>query len=221
MEARKIQLPPELERITVKSKPAFEFTKRFIDVVGVLVALLFFLPLFIIIAILIKLDDPSGKVFFSQTRVGKDQKKFSMYKFRTMYPNAEQRLEELLKFNEVEGAMFKMKEDPRITKIGKYLRQYSLDELPQLFNVLFGTMSLVGPRPPLIREVVEYTPYDKQRLLVKPGITGLWQVSGRNSLSFQQMVELDLKYIQTNSILNDIKILLRTIVVIVRGSDAY
>lgn len=214
----------EEEKITATYTPFTPFysiIKRLIDIMGALFFLIFFLPLFIIIAVLIKWDDPSGSIFFAQDRVGKNQEKIKMYKFRTMYTNSESQLQELLKLNEVKGAMFKMKDDPRITKVGRHLRKYSLDELPQMFNVLIGNMSLVGPRPPLPREVLLYTSYDKQRLLVKPGITGLWQISGRNALSFQEMVELDLQYIRTLSVWNDIKILLKTVIVVIKSKDAY
>jgi lipopolysaccharide/colanic/teichoic acid biosynthesis glycosyltransferase len=144
-----------------------------------------------------------------------------MYKFRSMVSNAEEKLKELLVHNEIEGAMFKMKNDPRITKIGKFIRKTSIDELPQLINVLRGEMSLVGPRPPLVREVAEYTDYDKLRLTVKPGCTGLWQVSGRNELSFKEMVELDLKYIQNRSIGFDLKIIFKTFKVLLGAKDAF
>ncbi len=138
-----------------------------------------------------------------------------------MVSNAEEKLKDLLAKNEIEGAMFKMKNDPRITKIGKFIRKTSIDELPQLINVLRGDMSLVGPRPPLTREVAEYTDYDKLRLTVKPGCTGLWQVSGRNELSFKEMVELDLKYIQNRSIGADLKIIFKTFKVLLGAKDAF
>ena len=138
-----------------------------------------------------------------------------------MCVDAEEKLEFLLQHNEVQGAMFKMKEDPRVTKIGKFIRRTSIDELPQLFNVLKGEMSLVGPRPPLQREVDEYSMYDTQRLLVKPGCTGLWQTSGRNEVGFQEMVRLDLYYIKNSSLLYDLKIILKTIVIMIKPNSAY
>lgn len=138
-----------------------------------------------------------------------------------MVSNAEEKLQELLQYNEVSGAMFKMKDDPRITKIGKFIRKTSIDELPQLFNVLKGDMSLVGPRPPLPREVEEYSDYDKQRLLVTPGCTGLWQVSGRSNIGFKEMVDLDLMYIRKRSLLFDIKIILKTVLVLFGSKDAF
>ncbi|WP_040952935.1 sugar transferase [Gorillibacterium massiliense] len=199
----------------------YSFSKRVLDIISAFFGLIALVPLFLVLAILIKREDPKGKVFFKQIRVGKDGRTFYMYKFRSMVSNAEELLADLTDQNEVEGAMFKMKNDPRITKIGKFIRKTSIDELPQLWNVLKGEMSLVGPRPPLDREVAEYTSYDKLRLLVTPGCTGLWQVSGRNSLSFQQMVELDLKYIQERSLFLDLKLLIKTVWIVVSPNSAY
>ncbi|HZG84923.1 sugar transferase [Paenibacillus sp.] len=195
--------------------------KRMQDIVASLVGLLFLLPLFIVLAILIKLEDPKGPVLFRQTRVGKGGREFQMYKFRSMVSNAEQMLEQLLDKNEVSGLMFKMKDDPRVTKIGKLIRKTSLDELPQLINVLKGEMSLVGPRPPLPREVAVYNAYHLQRLTVTPGCTGLWQVSGRNSVGFDEMVELDLQYIRERNLFYDIKIILKTVLLLIRPNSAY
>lgn len=206
---------------TVERKYFYRFIKRTIDIVGSLVGLLLLSPLFLIVAFLMKKEEPRGPIFFSQTRVGKNKKNFKMFKFRSMCVDAEEKLAELLKHNEVEGAMFKMKEDPRVTKVGKFIRKTSVDELPQLWNVLKGEMSLVGPRPPLLREVEEYTDYDKQRLLVKPGCTGLWQVSGRNEVGFDEMVELDISYIQNLSIINDMKIIYKTIGIMLKPNGAY
>lgn len=197
------------------------FVKRVMDVVLSSIGLILLLPLFILISIWIKLDDWKGPVFFKQVRIGKNGKKFVMYKFRSMVNNAEEMLTDLLSQNEVSGAMFKMKDDPRVTWVGKFIRKTSIDELPQLWNVLKGEMSLVGPRPPLPREVEEYTTYDKQRLLVTPGCTGLWQVSGRSNVGFKEMVELDLKYIRERSILFDIKIILKTIFVLFGSKHAF
>jgi lipopolysaccharide/colanic/teichoic acid biosynthesis glycosyltransferase len=195
--------------------------KRAIDITGAVLGLIFFAPLFLVIAILIKLEDPRGSIFFYQTRIGKNENPFKMYKFRSMVSNAEQMLKELLNKNDIQGAMFKMKNDPRITKIGRFIRKTSIDELPQLINVLKGEMSLVGPRPSVPREVAEYSDCDKQRLTVTPGCTGLWQVSGRNHLSFKQMVELDLKYIEKRSIAGDLKIIFKTFKVLLGAKDAF
>ncbi|WP_081671618.1 sugar transferase [Paenibacillus antibioticophila] len=195
--------------------------KRTIDILGSLAGLILLSPLFAIMAILIKWEDPSGPVFFYQTRVGKNERLFRMYKLRSMYTDAEERLKDLLDKNEISGAMFKMRNDPRVTKVGKFIRKTSIDELPQLINVLRGEMSLVGPRPPLTREVAEYTNYDKKRLAVTPGCTGLWQVSGRNNLSFKEMVDLDITYIEKRCIVLDMKIILRTVRAMFGAKDAF
>ncbi|MFB8550727.1 sugar transferase [Enterococcus casseliflavus] len=205
----------------VESKYLYFFIKRIIDIIGSIVGMMLLSPLFLVIAYKIKKEEPEGPVFFSQERVGKNGKLFKMYKFRSMCVDAEEKLEMLLQHNEVEGAMFKMKDDPRITKIGKFIRKTSIDELPQLLNVLKGEMSLVGPRPPLPREVLDYTDYDRQRLLIKPGCTGYWQVSGRNHVGFNEMVYLDLKYIKTCSFLTDLSIIVKTINVIFKPNGAF
>ncbi|GEQ62377.1 sugar transferase [Vagococcus lutrae] len=211
----------EMSKQNIKPTRNYYLVKRTIDIVGSLTGLIILSPLYGGIALAIKMEDPKGPVFFSQKRVGKNHKEFDMYKFRSMCVNAEEKLEELLAYNEVQGAMFKMKEDPRVTKVGKFIRKTSLDELPQLWNVLKGDMSLVGPRPPLKREVKKYTSYDKQRLSVTPGCTGLWQVSGRNDVGFNEMVELDLEYIKNQSVKNDLKILLKTVKVVLFPNSAY
>ncbi|WP_339239772.1 sugar transferase [Geobacillus sp. FSL W8-0466] len=208
-------------RVAVNDKKGYLIAKRIMDICGALIGLICLSWLFLIVALLIKLEDPKGPVFFKQVRVGKDGKEFYMYKFRSMVTNAEELLESLLHLNEVSGAMFKMKDDPRVTKVGKFIRKTSIDELPQLWNVLKGDMSLVGPRPPLPREVAQYTEYDKQRLLVTPGCTGLWQISGRSNVGFKEMVELDLQYIRNRSILLDIKIIFKTVLVLFGSKDAY
>ncbi|MBJ6359784.1 sugar transferase [Paenibacillus sp. GCM10012307] len=211
----------EFRQSRIRQRGLYMLCKRALDVTASGVGLVLLSPLLLIVAICIKLEDPKGKVLFSQIRVGKQGQTFRMYKFRSMVHDAEAQLEKLLKHNEVEGAMFKMKDDPRITRIGRFIRKTSIDELPQLLNVLRGEMSLVGPRPPLPREVEAYTNYDRQRLAVTPGCTGLWQVSGRNELSFAQMVELDLKYIRNRSMLLDLKILVLTVKVILFPNSAY
>lgn len=205
----------------VDSKVVYHFIKRVIDILGSFFGLLIFSPLFLVVGYKIKREDNAGPIFFSQVRVGKNGKLFKMYKFRSMCVDAEDKLALLLDKNEVDGAMFKIKDDPRVTRIGKFIRKTSIDELPQLWNVFKGEMSLVGPRPPLVREVHEYTEYDKQRLYVKPGCTGLWQVSGRNNVGFDKMVELDLKYIESQSMLFDLKVIFKTILVILRPNGAY
>ncbi|MGG0415406.1 sugar transferase [Priestia aryabhattai] len=208
-------------KVNPNNQRGYLFIKRCIDVVGAVAGLLMLLIVFIIVSLLIKLEDPKGSIFFSQKRVGKNGKEFNMYKFRSMVSDAEAKLAELLEQNETTGAMFKMKNDPRVTKIGKFIRKTSIDELPQLINVLKGDMSLVGPRPPIVREVNEYTGYQMQRLLVTPGCTGLWQVSGRSNIGFEEMVELDLTYITTRSLMADIKIIFRTIFMLFGSKNAF
>lgn len=205
----------------MKNGKLYLFTKRIIDLVGALIGILVFSPVFLVVAISIKFEDFGTNVIYSQKRIGLNGKKFKMYKFRSMVVNAEEKLDELLEHNEIEGAMFKMKEDPRITKVGKFIRRTSLDELPQLINVVRGEMSLVGPRPPLSREVEQYTPNELQRLKIVPGCTGLWQVSGRSSLDFCEMIELDLEYAENRSLLFDIKIILKTIPVMLSAKNSY
>ncbi|MUT68044.1 sugar transferase [Paenibacillus sp. NEAU-GSW1] len=195
--------------------------KRAFDLVGASLGLLLLTPLLLVVVILIKVEDPRGKILFRQVRVGRNGTPFHMYKFRSMVSDAEQLLEGLKAQNEVEGAMFKIKNDPRITKVGKFIRKTSIDELPQLWNVVVGNMSLVGPRPALPSEVSEYSSYDKLRLRVMPGCTGLWQVNGRSSLSFKQMVDLDLAYIERRSLLFDLKLVLVTVLIMFRTKDAY
>lgn len=210
-----------INMVKLRQKYWFFVVKRLGDIICSSIGLVILSPLFLVIAILMKLEEPKGPIFFSQTRIGLNEKPFKMYKIRSMVTNAEELLEDLLDENEVEGAMFKMKEDPRVTKIGKTIRKFSIDELPQLWNVIKGDMSLIGPRPPLEREVAEYTPYDKQRLVIKPGCTGLWQVSGRNDLDFDEMVELDMKYIQNLSLRTDLWILFKTVWVMIKPNSAY
>lgn len=204
-----------------KTRVLYLMVKRIIDFICALIGLILLTPVFLVLAILIKLEDPKGSVFFYQTRIGKDEKPFRMYKFRSMVSNAEELLDNLLAQNEISGAMFKMKEDPRITKIGRVIRKTSMDELPQLWNVIRGEMSLVGPRPALPREVDQYSSYDKLRLRVIPGCTGLWQVSGRSELSFNEMVELDLRYIEKRGIIFDLRIILQTVKVMFFSKDAF
>ncbi len=177
----------------------YRILKRGVDIILSLSALILLSPFLIILIILIKVEDKKASAIFKQKRVGKNGNIFYMYKFRSMVSNAESLLDDLLHLNEVDGAMFKIKDDPRITKIGKFIRSTSIDELPQLWNVLKGEMSLVGPRPPLVREVDLYTSYEKQRLIVTPGCTGLWQATERNNVGFKEMVELDLIYIAKKS----------------------
>lgn len=194
--------------------------KRLIDIVGATIGLIIASPIMLIVAILIKLEDPKGPILFSQLRNGEYPNTFKMYKFRSMYVDAEERLHELMHLNEQSGPAFKIKDDPRITKVGKFIRRTSLDELPQLFNILKGEMSIVGPRPALPREVEQYTDHQKQRLFVKPGLTCIWQVSGRNNIGFEEWVELDIEYIKTRSLWLDIKLIFKTIPALLGDKNA-
>jgi lipopolysaccharide/colanic/teichoic acid biosynthesis glycosyltransferase len=197
-----------------------EVTKRGLDILGSAILLVLLGPLFAIIALLLKLQD-GGPVFFVQKRVGKFGSEFKMYKFRSMCLNAEARLKEVLaKNHHQEGITFKLKDDPRITRIGKWLRKVSFDELPQLYNVLVGDMSLVGPRPPVPREVALYSQAHRRRLTVKPGITCIWQVSGRSNIDFSRQVLLDVNYIENQSFWTDCGILVRTVPAVVSGKGA-
>ena len=193
--------------LTEKS-PVYEALKRVFDILISAVALVVLSPLFIVIAVFIKRED-GGEVIFRQTRIGKCGKEFTMYKFRSMQVNAEEKLNQYLSSNEIKGPAFKIKNDQRITKVGRVLRHTSMDELPQLYNVLRGDMSIIGPRPPLVREVKQYTEYQMHRLDVKTGLACYREVMGRNNIrNFDDWVELDLKYIRERSLLTDLKIFL-------------
>ena len=195
--------------------------KRLFDIAFSLCAMIVLLPLGLLLAVLIKLTSP-GPVFFVQTRVGKYGRHFRFYKFRSMYQDAEARKKELESQNQsADGVIFKMKNDPRITPIGRIIRKTSMDELPQFLNVLLGDMSLIGPRPPVPSEVMHYTMEDRKRLLVRPGMTCLWQISGRSDLPFQQQTRLDKEYIVSRSLKQELLILLRTVPAILSGKGAY
>ena len=209
-----------LDKVKVNSRPIYHTVKRGFDFIAATCGLILLSPLMLWISFLIKKEDHSP-VFYKQIRVGKNGKTFKMYKFRSMFVNADQMLDKLKSKSDVEGPMFKMKNDPRITKIGHFIREHSLDELPQFINVIKGDMSLVGPRPPLPSEVVEYSEYDRQRLYVVPGCTGLWQATERNEVGFDEMVRLDLKYITTAGIFTDLKIIFLTIKIIFNPNGSY
>ena len=195
--------------------------KRSLDILGCSLLLLLLSPVFIVTIIAIYIDNP-GPIFYVQKRVGKNGVHFNFIKFRSMVVGAEKMKDALLQQNESQdGVIFKMKADPRITRVGKFIRRFSVDELPQLFNVLKGDMSLVGPRPPLPREVALYTLDDRKRLHVMPGITCIWQVSGRSEIPFKEQVLLDLEYIKSQSLWNDIILLLKTIPAVLFGKGAY
>ena len=184
--------------------------KKIIDIIGAICGILLLGPVMILVAIWIKLDS-KGSVFFQQERVGKEGRVFIMYKFRSMCTDAEYLLEKLQDKNEMSGPMFKIKEDPRVTKVGKFIRKTSIDELPQLFNILKGEMSLVGPRPSLPKEVAQFSSFQKQRLVAKPGLTCYWQTSGRSDVSFKEWMEMDVQYIEERSTWIDIRLIFKTV----------
>lgn len=210
----------DVESIKNNNSIIYLVIKRTMDIIGSLAGLILLSPLFLAVSILIKLEDPKGKVFFWQERNGQYPKTFKMYKFRSMVHNAEELLEELKSQNEQTGPVFKIKDDPRITRVGKFIRKTSIDELPQLFNVLKGDMSLVGPRPPIPHEVAQYDKYQIQRLAVKPGLTCIWQVSGRNQIGFDEWVDMDIEYIKTRSLWLDIKLIFKTVGVLFGDENA-
>jgi lipopolysaccharide/colanic/teichoic acid biosynthesis glycosyltransferase len=195
-------------------------TKRVLDIVMSVAALVVLSPLMLVVAAIIYIDDPHGNPIFVQERVGKNGKPFRFLKFRSMVVNAEALLKELEHKNEMDGPVFKIKDDPRVTKFGKWIRKTSIDELPQLINIIKGEMSIVGPRPPLPREVEKYGPYERQRLLVKPGLTCYWQARGRNEIGFDEWMELDAKYVHHHNLWIDIRLVLLTIRAVLTGRGA-
>lgn len=204
-----------------KAKRYYFIAKRSFDIFISTIAIILLSPVLLTVALLIRLDS-KGPIFFSQLRVGKGGKTFNMWKFRSMYIDAEQRQPELMKNNEMQGGvLFKIKDDPRVTRVGRILRKFSIDELPQLWNVWRGDMSLVGPRPPIPTEVQEYTYYQWKRLEATPGITCIWQISGRSDIPFPQQVELDLIYIRDQSLKCDLIILVQTIPAVLKARGAY
>lgn len=200
----------EDEKIRIRM---YGIVKRLMDVVLSLVALVIFSPIFLILPILIKIES-EGPAIFAQERVGLKGKRFKMYKFRSMVVNAEELKDKLKEQNEMDGPMFKIKNDPRVTKIGRFIRKTSIDELPQIINVLKGEMSFVGPRPSLVEEVEKFQPWMLRRLDVKPGLTCYWQVSGRNDIDFENWMKLDIKYVEDRSIWLDIKLIIKTFFVL-------
>ncbi len=194
--------------------------KRLFDIAASIFALVILSPVFIVTAIVVKIED-GGPAFFTQTRVGKDGRLFRMFKFRSMCLNAEDMVIDLKHKNEADGPVFKIEDDPRVTKVGAFIRKYSVDELPQLINILRGDMSIVGPRPPLECEVEQYNWFEKQRLLVKPGLTCYWQCSGRSDIGFDEWVKMDLKYIKERNSRTDMLIILKTIPAVFAAKGAY
>lgn len=198
-----------LDDFRLRPKPVYDFFKRFFDIVLSIAAIIVLSPVMLIVGILVFLQDFHNP-FFVQTRMTRDGKKFKMLKFRSMCINAEDQLSDLMEQNEVDGPAFKMENDPRVTKIGRFIRKTSIDELPQLFNILVGSMSIVGPRPPIPSEVEEYTPYQMKRLSVKSGLTCYWQCSGRSNVGFDEWMSMDIQYIRERSLFTDFKIILKT-----------
>ena len=214
------EIQDNTKKFKVKEKPIYSFTKRVFDVGASFVGLTLLSPVLLVAAIAIKLES-KGPIIFSQDRVGLNGKIFKMYKLRSMVSNAEELKEKLLEQNEMSGPMFKMKDDPRITKVGKFIRKTSIDELPQLINVLKGDMSLVGPRPSLPKEVEQFEPWMYERLQVKPGLTCIWQVSGRNNIDFEDWMKLDIKYVRERSLWGDLKLVFRTFFVLFGDKNAH
>ena len=202
-----------------RSNVLYEVIKRIIDIVASFTGLIVLSPLMLVVSILIKLES-KGEVIFKQKRVGLNGREFDMYKFRSMVVNAEELKEKLAAQNEMSGPMFKMKDDPRVTKVGKFIRKTSLDELPQLWNVLKGDMSLVGPRPSLPKEVAQFEDWMHKRLEVKPGLTCYWQVSGRNNIDFEDWMKLDVKYVEERNLWIDIKLIFKTVGVLFGDKNA-
>ena len=202
-----------------RSNVLYEVIKRIIDIVASFTGLILLSPLILIVSILIKLES-KGEVIFKQKRVGLNGKEFYMYKFRSMVINAEELKEQLESQNEMSGPMFKIKDDPRITKVGKFIRKTSIDELPQLINVIKGDMSLVGPRPSLPKEVKKFEQWMMERLEVKPGLTCIWQISGRNNIDFEDWMKLDIKYVRERSLALDFKLIFKTIFVLFGDKNA-
>lgn len=209
----------DVEFVRREENKFYKFCKRLIDIIGSLVGLVVASPILLVVAILIKVES-KGPVVFSQKRVGLDGKEFDMYKLRSMVVNAEELKKKLEAQNEMSGPMFKIKDDPRITKVGKFIRKTSIDELAQLVNVLKGDMSLVGPRPSLPNEVAEFEEWMLERLEVKPGLTCYWQVMGRNKIGFEEWMRLDIKYVRERSFWLDIKLIFKTFFVLFGDENA-
>lgn len=210
-------VPAEWVFTPITRQNMWRVLKRAMDVLGGIVGLVLGLPVWMFAAIVVKVDD-GGRVLFKQVRIGKDGRPFEMLKFRTMCADAEVRKADLVPHNQMTGPVFKMYNDPRVTRLGRFLRKYSIDEVPQFWNVIRGEMSLVGPRPALPSEVNQYQPWQRERLCVKPGLTCLWQVNGRNEADFNEWMQLDLEYIHRSSFTLDCVILLKTIPAVLRGT---
>ena len=209
------------QQVKINNNKYYLVTKRVFDFIVAFLGIIFLIPIFTLVALLVKIEDYKGPIIFKQIRIGKDGREFYIYKFRSMVVNAEELKSTLDYLNEASGPVFKIKQDPRVTKVGRFIRKTSLDELPQLINVLKGDMSLVGPRPALPDEVVEYSSYEQQRLNVIPGLTCYWQVSGRSNIDFSEWMRLDMEYISNRSFWVDIKLILKTVVILFGSKGAY
>ncbi len=209
-----------MHEIYRRKSAAYKLIKRGMDVLLSAVALIVLSPVFLVTAVAIKCED-RGPVFFVQPRAGKDMKPFSMYKFRSMYVNADEKLKEMMKDNEQTGHAFKIKNDPRITRTGRFIRRFSIDELPQLINIMKGDMSIVGPRPILTFQMEACSQYERQRLAVQPGLTCYWQIGGRANVTWEEWVELDLDYIEDMGLWTDLKMIVKTVPAVFRGDGAY
>lgn len=214
------RVPQEEALIVGRDSRFYLLTKRTLDIALSAIALVALSPLLLAVAAIIYIDDPYGNPIFVQNRVGKNGKEFRFFKFRSMVVDAEARLPALQDKNEMDGPVFKMRDDPRVTRVGKFIRKKSIDELPQLFNILKGDMSIVGPRPPLPREVAKYGPYEMQRLLVKPGLTCYWQARGRNTIGFDEWMRLDMRYVYHHSLWVDVRLFFLTVRAVLTGKGA-
>lgn len=208
--------------IEIKNSSSYLFIKRLMDIVGSLVGIILLFPIFLAVLIAIKIEDPEGSIIFGHNRVGKDGNLFSCYKFRSMFANAEEMKGNFTQQQKIEyEETFKLKNDPRITKVGKFIRKTSLDELPQLFNILMGDMSIVGPRPIVTKELEFYGKCENYYKAVKPGLTGLWQVSGRSDTTYDERVALDMEYISTRNTFKDLYIIIMTAVKVIKREGSY
>ena len=221
MESNLAKYNANVETINIREGKGYLFVKRLIDILGSIVGLIVLSPVFLLVGIAIKIEDPKGNILFGHKRVGKDGKLFSCWKFRSMFANAEQMLETLSPEQKKEYAeTFKLQNDPRVTKVGKFIRNTSLDELPQLFNILMGEMTIVGPRPIVTKELDFYGVHQDVYKAVQPGLTGLWQVSGRSDTSYDERVKFDLEYVATRNTFRDIYIMLMTVVKVIKREGA-
>lgn len=221
MEGNVINYENVINEASINNNKSYLFTKRLIDIVGSIAGIIILSPLFLVVAVLIKLEDPRGKVLFGHRRVGKDGVMFPCWKFRSMFANAEQMLEQLTPEQKKEYAeTFKLQNDPRVTKVGKFIRKTSLDELPQLFNILKGEMTIVGPRPIVTKELDFYGEYQEIYKAVKPGLTGLWQVSGRSDTTYDERVKFDIEYATTRNLFKDIYIIFMTMIKVIKKEGA-